>query len=127
MAEPRKRRGARRRPFAPDALVDRTVGTQTDVRNVTIDGTPVEISFSTTGPRGYVERPLPAQARAIQHPGEVAVGEVALLKGRVEVEVLGFADDGLVRVKTVVTEAMPQGCADFCVHASDLVKKAGTP
>lgn len=82
------------------------------------------VTTETTGPVGYV--PTPAPTPPISSGQEVATGEIILLRGVVECEVLGLTANGRVRLKTVDPAKMGK-TDEFCADPSYIVKKAGTP
>jgi hypothetical protein len=85
-----------------------------------------KVTTETTGPKGYVE--VVTTTPPIKSPFDVVIGEIVLLKGRVECEVLGLTKNGEVRLKTVDKALMPgKDCDEFCAKPADIVKKAGTP
>jgi hypothetical protein len=132
-----QRRGAQRtqgpkpEPAAPPNEPPRPSSIVITDRSTTVVGkqniegsTDSTVTTETTGPVGYV--PTPSPTPPISSGQQVATGEIILLRGVVECEVLGLTRDGRVRLKTCDPAKMGK-TEEFCADPGYIVKKAGTP
>jgi hypothetical protein len=117
----RHRRGAQR-VQGPTSKRDPESETHTVVGVNVVEGLPVAVSTTTTGPRGYVPLGI---TEPIKSPFDVVTGEIVLLMGRAECEVLGLTANGRVRLKTV-DPALMGNADEMCADAGQIVKKAGS-